>query len=27
VLLVDGEVHGYWRIDPVRLKTDLLSRG
>jgi hypothetical protein len=27
VLLVDGEVHGYWRIDPVRLKTALLARG
>ena len=27
VLLVDGEVHGYWRIDPVRLKTALLSLG
>ncbi|HKH08584.1 MAG TPA: glutaredoxin family protein [Agromyces sp.] len=26
VLLVDGEVHGYWRIDPVRLKSALLSR-
>ena len=25
VLLVDGEVHGYWRIDPVRLKTALLA--
>ncbi|WP_353828523.1 glutaredoxin family protein [Agromyces sp. SYSU T0242] len=23
VLLIDGEVHGYWRIDPVRLKTAL----
>ena len=26
VLLIDGEVHNYWRIDPVRLKTALLSR-
>ena len=25
MLLVDGEVHGYWRIDPVRLKTALLA--
>lgn len=25
VLLIDGEVHGYWRIDPVRLKTALLA--
>lgn len=25
VLLVDDEVHGYWRIDPVRLKTALLA--
>jgi hypothetical protein len=25
VLLVDGEVHDYWRIDPVRLKTALLA--
>ncbi|WP_127792164.1 glutaredoxin family protein [Agromyces sp. LHK192] len=24
VVLIDGEVHGYWRIDPVRLKTALL---
>ena len=27
VLLIDDEVHGYWRIDPVRLKTALLARG
>ncbi|MBM7503241.1 glutaredoxin family protein [Agromyces aurantiacus] len=26
VLLVDGEVHAYWRIDPVRLKTALLAK-
>ncbi len=26
VLLIDGEVHNYWRIDPVRLKTALLAR-
>ncbi len=25
VLLVDGEVHDYWRVDPVRLKTALLA--
>ena len=25
VLLIDGEVHNYWRIDPVRLKTALLA--
>jgi len=25
VLLIDGEVHNYWRIDPVRLKTVLLA--
>lgn len=25
VLLIDGEVHDYWRIDPVRLKTALLA--
>jgi len=25
VLLIDGEVHNYWRIDPVRLKTALLD--
>jgi hypothetical protein len=25
VLLLDGEVHDYWRIDPVRLKTALLA--
>jgi len=24
VVLIDGEVHGFWRIDPVRLKTALL---
>jgi len=24
VLLVDGEMHAYWRFDPVRLKTALL---
>ncbi|WP_324613183.1 glutaredoxin family protein [Agromyces kandeliae] len=27
VLLIDDEVHGYWRLDPVRLKTALLARG
>jgi len=25
VVLIDGEVHGFWRIDPVRLKTALLA--
>ena len=25
VLLIDGEVNNYWRIDPVRLKTALLA--
>jgi hypothetical protein len=25
VLLIDGEVHNFWRIDPVRLKTALLA--
>jgi len=25
VLLIDGRVHNYWRIDPVRLKTALLA--
>lgn len=25
VLLIDGEVHTYWRVDPVRLKTALLA--
>ena len=25
VVLIDGEVHDYWRIDPVRLKTALLA--
>jgi hypothetical protein len=25
VLLIDGVVHNYWRIDPVRLKTVLLA--
>ena len=25
VLLIDGEVHNYWRIDPVRLKAALLA--
>jgi hypothetical protein len=25
VLLIDGEVHDYWRVDPVRLKTALLE--
>lgn len=25
VLLIDGVVHNYWRIDPVRLKTALLT--
>lgn len=27
VLLIDGEVHTYWRIDPVRLKTALCAKG
>jgi glutaredoxin len=26
VLLIDGEMHAYWRVDPVRLKTALLAR-
>jgi hypothetical protein len=26
VLLIDGEEHDHWRIDPVRLKTALLAR-
>ena len=26
VLLIDGEVHNYWRIDPARLKAALLAR-
>jgi hypothetical protein len=26
VLLIDGDVHDYWRVDPVRLKTALLAR-
>ncbi|MGI9824335.1 glutaredoxin family protein [Agromyces sp. Marseille-Q5079] len=26
VLLVDGEMHAYWHVDPVRLKTALLAR-
>lgn len=25
VVLIDGRVHNYWRIDPVRLKTALLA--
>ena len=25
VLLLDGEVHTYWHVDPVRLKTALLA--
>ena len=25
VLLIDGDVHDYWRVDPVRLKTALLA--
>ena len=25
VLLIDGEVHDHWRVDPVRLKTALLA--
>ena len=25
VLLIDGEVHNYWRIDPVRLKSALAA--
>lgn len=25
VVLVDGEVHNYWRIDPVKLKSALLA--
>jgi hypothetical protein len=25
VLLIDGKVHTYWRVDPVRLKTALLD--
>lgn len=25
VVLIDGEVHNYWRIDPVRLKAALLG--
>jgi hypothetical protein len=25
VVLIDGEVHNYWRIDPVRLKSALLA--
>jgi glutaredoxin len=25
VLLINGRVHNYWRIDPVRLKTALLE--
>ncbi|GAA1838775.1 glutaredoxin family protein [Agromyces salentinus] len=27
VLLIDGEMHAYWRVDPVRLKTALLAQG
>lgn len=26
VLLIDGRVHNYWRIDPERLRRALLSR-
>lgn len=26
VVLIDGEVHGYWRIDAARLKAALLDR-
>ncbi|MCM3657737.1 glutaredoxin family protein [Agromyces mediolanus] len=25
VVLIDGEVHTYWRVDPVRLKAALLG--
>jgi hypothetical protein len=25
VVLIDGEVHNYWRIDPVKLKAALLA--
>jgi len=25
VVLIDGEMHDFWRIDPVRLKTALLA--
>ncbi|TFC71432.1 glutaredoxin family protein [Cryobacterium sp. TMS1-20-1] len=25
VLLINGQVHNYWRIDPVRLRTALLE--
>jgi hypothetical protein len=25
VLLIDGRMHAYWRVDPVRLKTALLA--
>ncbi|MFK4731638.1 glutaredoxin family protein [Agromyces mediolanus] len=25
VVLIDGEVHTYWRVDPVRLKAALLD--
>lgn len=25
VLLINGEVHNYWRIDPLRLRTALLE--
>ncbi|WP_022889395.1 glutaredoxin family protein [Agromyces italicus] len=27
VLLIDGEVHTYWRVDPVRLKTAICATG
>ncbi|WP_350347978.1 glutaredoxin family protein [Agromyces sp. G08B096] len=27
VVLIDDDVHGYWRIDPVRLKSALLEAG
>jgi len=26
VLLIDGEVHDYWRVDPVRLKTAICAK-
>ncbi|NQX13130.1 glutaredoxin family protein [Microbacteriaceae bacterium VKM Ac-2855] len=26
VLLIDGRVHNYWRIDPARLRTALLEK-
>lgn len=27
VLLIDGEMHSYWRVDPVRLKTAICAKG